>query len=141
MPAVYTQCRGNASNISSGNCAEVVVVCAATNATQITGSLGTSAAAGAKLAGGAAHVITSHCLEHLLGLGNDWPNWHAASYGVSEACKEPLDCVNTMDASYNFPAQFGTWAARLFLRRVPASTQRNADPGQPLLHGGFDRIP
>ena len=39
-PLVYTECAGSASNISSGICAEVTVVCTDTNATQISGSLG-----------------------------------------------------------------------------------------------------
>ena len=70
--------------------------------------------AGAKLAGEGHHTLnTSHCLEHLLGLASDWPDWKAQSYGVSGDCAEPLDCVNTMDTSYNFPAQFGPWAGAI----------------------------
>ena len=101
MAPIYTQCAGSANNISSGTCTEVTVVCGVTNATQISGSLGTSTAAGAKLAGRGKHTINaSKCLKHLLGLANDWPNWHAASYGVSGNCTEPLDCVNTMDTTW-----------------------------------------
>ena len=50
MAAAYTKCTGSASNISSGTCVEVDVVCATTNATQISGSLGTSTEASPKIA-------------------------------------------------------------------------------------------
>ena len=93
---------GPASSCASpatNNCVESSVVCSATNVTQVTGSLGVATQVGAKLAGSGL-VKVEQCLEHLLDLANDWPEWNAASYGLSQQsgveCKDPLDCVNTM---------------------------------------------
>ena len=52
------------------NCVPASVVCASTNVTQVTGSLGVSSAAGRKLAGTDGLVHVKHCLEHLLNLAN-----------------------------------------------------------------------
>lgn len=88
----------------AGTCNESVVVCNATNVTQVTGSLGVTTAIGAKLAGPDKTIRVEHCLEHLLDLANDWPNWAAASYGLDSldaTCNmsDPASCVNTLDTT------------------------------------------
>ena len=97
-------------------CRPASVVCAATNVSQVTGVIGTTSAASKALAGdGVVPVVT--CLEHLLDLANDWPQWKAKSFGVAGSCNysDPTSCVNTLDTTYNYPLWFGPWAAAIEL--------------------------
>ena len=121
-PTAFTKCsakktrRSPTRGTNAGTCNESVVVCDATGVTQVTGSLGVTTASGAKLAGPDGVIRVERCLEHLLDLANDWPNWVAASYGLDSlaaACNrsDPASCVNTLDTKHNFPLWFGPWAA------------------------------
>lgn len=100
----------------AGTCNESVVVCDGTNETQVTGSLGVTTTIGAQLAGPDGVIRVKPCLEHLLDLANDWPNWVSTSYGLDSpdaTCNmsDPTSCVNTLDTEYNYPLWFGPWAA------------------------------
>jgi hypothetical protein len=62
-----------------GICKQSTVICAATNLTQVIGSIGTVSTSGRALAGSSGLVKIDHCLEHLLDLANDWPSWVSKS--------------------------------------------------------------
>eukprot|EP00756_Hemistasia_phaeocysticola_P061759 Hpha_TRINITY_DN5172_c0_g1::TRINITY_DN5172_c0_g1_i1::g.193094::m.193094 len=115
------------------SCLQVDVVCGdpsvpapAFNATQVDGFMGTSSAASAALAGlgGKPGVVpVAECLEHPLGLANDWPHWKAASYGMFPGAVKPLS-LRTLDQSQNFPLWFGPWASG-----IKVDTSQNAGWG------------
>eukprot|EP00039_Didymoeca_costata_P024282 m.9868 g.9868 ORF g.9868 m.9868 type:complete len:1044 (+) comp4155_c0_seq1:84-3215(+) len=99
-------------------CVESTVVCAETGTKQVTGSLGVSSAAGKTLAGPKGIVKVSPCLEHPLGLANDWPNWHAQSFGSDRPCNfsDPeQNCANTLYSEYNYPLWYGPWAGGIIV--------------------------
>jgi hypothetical protein len=97
------------------SCIASTVKCTATKVPQVTGFIGTQTFAGKVLAGTTGTVNVSQCLEHLLDLANDWPDWKARSYGIASACNysDPTSCVNTMDTTYNYPLWYGPWAAAM----------------------------
>ena len=130
---------------ASHNCRDATVVCAATNVTQVTGSLGIASAAGAKLAGPTGVVKVTECLAHLLDLANDWPHWNAASYGLSQDCASASDpqCVRTMYTKYNYPLWYGPWASGIEIdltqdAGVDMSQYTWADADQVVVHAMAD---
>ena len=98
---------------TTGTCAPATVVCHATGATLVTGVLGVSTTSGRALAGSKGDVKVDRCLEHALGLANDFPTWRAQSFGRISPCNYSADpsCPNTMYTDYNFPLWFGPWAS------------------------------
>lgn len=129
----------------SGSCVAAKVVCNSTNTTQVTGSLGVSSLAGKALAGADGTVSVSRCLEHLLDLANDWPDWKAASYGPSAPCRDANQCANTMYTKYNYPLWYGPWAGGIEVSsRQDAGTRKNlsdltwADADQIVVHAMAD---
>ena len=71
---------------TAGTCLPAKVVCNATNAVQVSGVIGVTTAAGRALAQNKGVVGVSHCLQHALGLANDFPIWAAQSFGVVAPC-------------------------------------------------------
>jgi hypothetical protein len=53
---------------------------------QVSGVIGVTTAAGRALAQNKGVVGVSHCLQHALGLANDFPIWAAQSFGVVAPC-------------------------------------------------------
>jgi hypothetical protein len=104
---------------TAGTCTVGRVVCNASNTQQVMGVLGVSTASGRALASHEGVVAVEHCLQHALGLANDFPVWSAQSYGLLAPCDAPncdaagtncSSCANAMYEEYNHPRWFGPWA-------------------------------
>lgn len=122
-PPMYTQCATSPSGSpapsgSSGECVQAAVVCDKTNVTQVTGALGVTTASGKALAGPDGVVRVKDCLEHLLDVAFDYPDWKSGNcqgsgcqaggdYGVIGGACDLTDttgaCVNKLDTTYNYP--------------------------------------
>ena len=118
-PPTCPPARGPAQ--SSNSCVDATVVCSATGATQILGKVGTGTASGKALVGKGGEVLVANCLEHLLDVGFDWPQWNAANYGgpslggcgAGDDYNETSYCVNRLDTTYNHPLWFGPWVSSI----------------------------
>ena len=104
---------------TADTCTVAKVVCNASDKQQVTGVLGVSTASGRALASHNGAVAVAHCLQHALGLANDFPVWSAQSYGLLTPCDAPncdaagtncSSCANAMYEEYNHPRWFGPWA-------------------------------
>ena len=105
------------------------VECAATGETMVRGPVapGSIASAG-KEGDGSITVSLPDCYAHLPDMGNSWPVWKAAGYGLLSANKTPTTStkhVNTLTFDQNFPLWQGPWASGL----VVNSTQDAGNAG------------
>jgi hypothetical protein len=125
---------------TAGTCVPAKVICNSSHAVEVSGVIGTSTASGRALGGA---VSVSHCLEHALGLANDFPFWVAQSYGLLAPCNYTADpsCANALDMQYNYPRWFGPWAAGIKFDPTredtgthAASTYKWTDADQVVVH-------
>ena len=118
---MYSSCALGKPN-SSNQCTPAMVVCDETNVTQVTGPVGVHT-------GLDAAIRVKGCLDHLLDIGFDFPEWQVGSsmtgpgggadvdYGVVGGSCDLTDasssCVQKLDTTYNFPLWYGPWAASI----------------------------
>ena len=94
------------------------------NTTLVDGVVGKTTAASAALVH-AGRVPVSECLEHVLGLANDWPHWTAQSYGalrstaaaaaVAGGSDSSYDPLSKLDTDNNFPLWYGPWTSGILV--------------------------